>query len=281
MKAGLPYAEVIGDPVEHSKSPLIHRYWLDRLGLEGEYVRSRVAAGEIGNFLKERRSDPDWRGCNVTIPHKERIAAQADLIDAEARAIGAVNCVVPRGGRLHGFNTDLDGIAAVLDAVDLGGRTAVMIGAGGASRAAAAYLARRRVETLILLVRDPARAAGLAPLMPATRVEVVPLADPRKLAATPALVVNASPLGMTGQPALPGAVLDLLSDVASGALFFDMVYEPLETGFLSAGRAGGAGIADGLTMLIGQAAHSFELFFGQAPPLADSALRDLLVTSAA
>src|SRR5207253_5298056 len=101
------FAEVIGDPIAQSKSPVIHRYWLDRLGIEGDYVRTRVAADELAGFLARRRSDPEWRGCNVTIPHKETIIPLLDRLDPSAEAIGAVNCVVPEGGALVGYNTDI------------------------------------------------------------------------------------------------------------------------------------------------------------------------------
>jgi shikimate dehydrogenase len=277
MSAEPSYAEVIGDPVDQSKSPLIHRHWLQQLSLERDYLRSRVAPGALGSFLEERRADSRWRGCNVTIPHKQTIVALVDVLDEQARSIGAVNCIVPGERGLGGYNTDIDGIAAVLDEVDLAGRTAVMIGAGGAARAAAVYLARRDVGKLVILVRDPKKAEVFARLMPRTTVEMRQMSEAEGVG-RPAVVVNASPLGMAGQPPFSAGLLEILGGAAPSALFFDMVYEPVETDFLKAGHAGGACIADGLTMLIAQAARAFELFFKVPPPPPDRALRDLLAT---
>ncbi len=272
----IPYAEVIGDPVDHSKSPLIHEYWLGQLGLVGDYRQRRIARDELGRYLLERRSDPDWRGCNVTIPHKQAVLACLDHIETDARRIGAVNIVVPRDGGLTGCNSDVNGIATALQGIDLEGSTVVMIGAGGAARAAAAYLGDCGVRRLTILVRNPAKAEGLRTLVPETQLEILPLTGTRPLDASPAVIINASPLGMSGGPPMPGELLDELIRHAPTALFFDMVYAPLETDFIAAGRRGGAAIADGLTMLIGQAACAFGLFFFEAAPEPDSRLRALL-----
>ena len=110
----VPFAEVIGDPVAQSKSPLIHKHWLQLLDIEGDYLRTRVETADLGAFLAERRADPDWRGCNVTVPHKEAVVRLLDELDESAATVGAVNCVVPRSGRLVGYNTDVDGVAAAL-----------------------------------------------------------------------------------------------------------------------------------------------------------------------
>ena len=160
------FAEVIGDPIAQSKSPLIHKYWLDQLGITGEYVRTRVPSNELASFLNGRRTDADWRGCNVTIPHKQAIIPLLDRLDAGAEAIGAVNCVVPEDSALVGYNTDIDGIAAALDSTELRGRKAALIGAGGAARAVVAHLASRGVARIALIVRNPERADTLRPLAP-------------------------------------------------------------------------------------------------------------------
>jgi shikimate dehydrogenase len=278
MTSHSPYAEVIGDPVAQSKSPLIHVHWLEQLGLEGHYGRTLVTSSELGSFLELRRSDPHWRGCNVTIPHKERILDYLDSIDERSSMIGAVNCIVCKEGRLAGYNTDIDGVAEALRSADLEGRTAVLIGAGGAARAAAAYLADRSLSRLHILVRDPKRAEGLRQLLPGTKVEIAPLASLATIASSPVVVINASPLGMSGKPPMPAEFLASLSNIASSALFFDMVYDPLETAFLETGRVAGARTVDGLTMLIGQARRAFELFFGTPAPQNDQSLCDLLVT---
>ena len=109
-----PYAEVIGDPIAHSKSPQIHRHWLQQTGLDGDYRATRVSREGLAGYFAERRADPDWRGCNVTIPHKENVAPLIDDVASDAAAIGAVNCVIREGDRLVGYNSDVNGIAAAL-----------------------------------------------------------------------------------------------------------------------------------------------------------------------
>ena len=273
----LPFAEVIGDPIAQSKSPLIHKHWLHVLGIEGDYFRTRVETASLSAFLAERRTDPDWRGCNVTVPHKETIVPCLDELDASASAVGAVNCVVPRNDRLIGVNTDVDGIAAALAATELEGGQVILIGAGGAARAAVAYLAGRAAAEITVLARDPKKAESLRGLAPRNAFRFLEMADDRA-PSDPAAIINASPLGMTGCPPMPENLLSAIDNRATGATVFDMVYNPLETPFLSAGRSAGGHAVDGLTMLIGQAAKAFELFFGKAAPPPDQRLRDLLTT---
>lgn len=273
----VPFAEVIGDPIAQSKSPLIHKHWLALLAIEGDYLRTRVETESLKAFLTDRRTDPNWRGCNVTVPHKETIVPLLDEFDASAETVGAVNCVIPQDGRLIGFNTDVDGIAAALDATELEGRQAILIGAGGAARAAVAYLARRNVAGITVLARDPKKAESLRELAPRSAFQLAGMADDRA-PSDPAAIINASPLGMVGCPPMPESLLSLIAHRASGATVFDMVYSPLETPFLSVGRNAGGHAVDGLTMLTGQAARAFELFSGQASPPPDQRLRDLLTT---
>lgn len=272
------YAEVIGDPVAQTKSPLIHRYWLDRLGLAGEYRATRVESSDLASFLERRRSDGDWRGCNVTIPHKESVLPFLDQLDGGAATIGAVNCIIP--GRLGhiGYNTDIDGLAAALDRARPEGRKAAIIGAGGAARAAVAYLASKGVESIVIVVRDPKKAEPLRELARGTRVVIGDFKSADALFNGASLLVNASPLGMAGCPDMPRDLVAALARNAAGATVFDMVYKPVETGFLLAGRNNGAQVVDGLAMLVGQAARAFELFFGKPAPLPDAFLRDLLTT---
>ena len=275
MTLGRPYAEVIGDPVAHSKSPLIHRYWLEKLDLQGDYRRSRVEPGELGRFLAKRRSDPDWLGCNVTIPHKESILPFLDEIDDDARRIGAVNIVVPRDGRLIGFNSDVDGIGHALRALELADSSVLMVGAGGAARAAVAFLGPSGVRRFTIVVRDPGKAEGLRALAPEAELQILPLEGADLPDEVLDLVINASPLGMANGPTMPATLLDQFKRYAPSAMFFDMVYSPPETDFIAAGRSGGSAIADGLTMLISQAARAFRLFFSRPPPDAEDSLRDL------
>jgi shikimate dehydrogenase len=272
------YAEVIGDPIAQSKSPAIHKYWLDRLGLAGDYLRTRVSPDELANLLDRRRSDVDWRGSNVTIPHKQAIIPLLDRLDAGAHAIGAINCVVPEHGALVGYNTDIDGIAAALDSTELRGRKAALIGAGGAARAVVAYLARRGVGRIALVVRSRERAEALRALAPGVDMDILNFDRSDAAFGGAAAIINASPLGMAGAEAMPQSLLHRVRSHAAAATVFDLVTTPVETEFLSAGAAGGGHPVDGLTMLVGQAARAFELFFGAPAPPPEATLRDLLAT---
>jgi shikimate dehydrogenase len=273
----MPFAEVIGDPIAQSKSPLIHKHWLRLLGIEGDYFRSRVEAPNLRSFLEDRQEEADWRGCNVTVPYKQAVLTFLAELDASAAAVGAANCIVPRSGRLIGFNTDVDGVAAALDGTEFEGRDAILIGAGGAARAAVAYLARRNAARITVLARDPKKAEALRQLGPRVPFQFMSL-DDEGAPWDPSAIINASPLGMVGSPQMPDNLLATVAFRAAGTTIFDMVYNPLETAFLSRGSEAGGRTVDGLTMLVGQAAKAFELFFGRNAPLADQQLRDLLTT---
>ena len=268
------YAEVIGDPIAQSKSPLIHKYWLGRLQIEGDYLKTRVAPAELGDFVLRRRADPNWRGCNVTIPHKQTIMSLLDRLDPVAEAIGAVNCVMPEGGALVGYNTDIDGVAVALDSTGLEHRKAVVIGAGGGARAVVAFLARRHAS-IVVLARNLPKAEELRELAP---IKILPFDSAELAFAGAAAIINATPLGMAGADPMPLPLLDAVRAHAEGANIFDMVTTPEQTAFLATGRDGGGRTVDGLTMLIGQAARAFELFFAAPPPAPDQRLRDLLTT---
>jgi shikimate dehydrogenase len=267
---GQVHAEVIGDPIAQSKSPLIHGFWLEALGLAGRYGKTRVTADGLGAFFADRAADPDWRGCNITVPHK--VAALDHVPDPGGvrETIGAINTVF-RGedGALIGTNTDAAGFYAPLAEFDLEGAPVAVVGAGGAARAVLFALARAGVGRVTILNRSPLKAMGLLSTF-ALKGDAVPLDAP---VPPVALLVNASSLGMTGQPPLD---LDL-SNLPDDAVVYDAVYAPLETGLLAAARARGLETVDGLEMLIGQAALAFELFFGKAPPRErDGELRALL-----
>lgn len=269
--AATPFAEVIGDPIAHSKSPLIHRFWLDVLGLPGAYGRRQVAPDALADYLAAARADPAWRGCNVTIPHK---VAVMDLVADPGNirgTIGAMNTIMRQpDGAVIGTNTDAAGFYAPLAELDLAGAPVVVIGAGGAARAVLFALARARVGHVTILNRSPLKAMGLLATF-GLKGDVAALDAPLPPAA---LLVNASSLGMTGQPPL---TLDL-SPLSDDALVYDLVYAPLQTGLLRAAAARGLATIDGLDMLIGQAALAFELFFGAAPPAdRDDELRALLM----
>lgn len=282
----VPYAEVIGDPIAQSKSPVIHGFWLEKLGIAGDYRRQLVHANGLGAYLAQRRNDPDWRGCNVTMPHKQAIIPLLDRLDPLARAIGAVNTIVPEGGALVGYNTDAPGFLEPLQPLLEERhyfRMARVIGTGGAARAIVAALTGQGV-VIVLAGRNPARARALLDeLDPGGEHHVAPLdhfAAPTDFAFDDRegcldLVVNASSLGMTGQPPL----LFDMTHAPPGSVFYDIVTSPLDTDFLKAARAGGFRTVDGLSMLIGQADHAFRRFFGAVPPRgeSDAALRERLL----
>ena len=265
-----PYAEVIGDPIAHSKSPLIHRFWLEQLGLDGDYRAIRVAPDELAGYFEQRRGDPAWRGCNITIPHKEAALAHVADPGGVQASIGAINTAFRHeSGAIAGTNTDAAGFWSPISALDLSGKPVVVIGAGGAARAVLFALARVGVGPVTLLNRTPLKAAGLLASF-GLKGNVATL-DAKLPPA--ALLVNASPLGMTGQPPLD---LDL-SPLPDDAIVYDLVYAPLQTDLLQAAEDRGLETIDGLEMLIGQAALAFELFFDAEPPRdQDDELRDLL-----
>ncbi len=268
-RSGRTYAEVIGDPISHSKSPIIHKYWLGKLGLEGDYRATRVAPTDLRDFFEERRQDPDWRGCNITLPHKILAMSELDSYSPLARLIGATNAVARNSnGTLEGGNTDATGFAEPLAGRNFDGVT--IIGAGGAARAVLAGLMNRRTGPVTILNRDVAKAEALLAEF-GLHGQALPL-DGKAPPAS--LLINASSLGMTGQPDLP----DMMDRVAVGGTVYDLVYAPLETKLLAEARARGLEMIDGLTMLVGQAAEAFAIFFGRAAPREfDSELRELLI----
>ena len=280
-----PYAEVIGDPIAQSKSPAIHNFWLARLGLEARYERDLVTGDALADYFASRRTDPAWRGCNVTMPHKHSVIAHLDRLDALAERIGAVNTVAREDELLVGYNTDAAGFLEPLaDELQRAHyfRMARVLGTGGAARAIVAALAAERC-VIVLGGRDPAKArAILEELDPAGEhhaVELAHFADPTDFAFDDRagcldLVVNASPLGMHGQPPL---AFDW-SHGPPGAIAYDIVTDPVRTEFLTEAEASGHRVIDGLAMLIGQAALAFEMFFGATPPREhDAELRSLLM----
>lgn len=255
----LPYAEVIGDPISHSKSPTIHKFWLDRLGIAADYRRAHIKPEDLAAYIESRRDDPDWRGCNVTIPHKIAVMDHVADPGGVRESIGAMNTIArAEDGRLFGTNTDAGGFFAPIAGLDLEGRSVAVVGAGGAARAVLFALSKANVGPVTVLNRSPLRAMGLLAAF-GLKGAAKPLDAPLPEAA---LLVNASALGMSGQPPLD---LDL-SPLPDDAVVYDIVYSPLETRLLKAATAQGLETVDGLEMLIGQAAIAFSLFFGAPPP---------------
>jgi shikimate dehydrogenase len=279
-----PYAEVIGDPIAHSKSPAIHNFWLEKLGAAPTYRAQHVLSDKLGDYIKSRRSDPEWRGCNITMPHKQAVIDLADRLDPVATQIGAINTLVREGDQLIGYNTYEVGLLEPLRgelSQEHYFRMARVLGTGGASRAIVAGLAGQGF-TIVLAGRNPDKARSIleevAPKGQHHAVHLDHFAEPTDFAFDDRdgcldLVVNASPLGMRGQSEL---AFDW-SHAPPGAIAYDIVTDPLDTALLRNARAAGHQTLDGLNMLIGQAAAAFEKFFGQAAPREhDAQLRELL-----
>ena len=249
---GVPYAEVIGDPIAHSRSPLIHNFWLEQLGRAGDYRCMRVTEESLVDYLNSRRQEPDWLGCNVTMPLKQAIVPLLDDLNDEVGHLGAVNCVVSnRRGGLYGTNFDSFAVLQTLVTLPWTGR-AVLLGNGGAARAALWALALLGFEEICVMSRDPAKAEAMAEeLRIKVRVEPWgPVPDCR-------LLLNATPLGMVGFPPLNVS----LDNIRPDGTVFEMVYNPPATPLVVEARFRGLHVIDGLTMLIEQAAMSFASFF--------------------
>jgi len=252
---------VIGWPAGHSRSPLIHGYWMRRYGIGGEYRKEAVRPEDFAAFVGSLAAR-GYAGANVTLPHKEAALALSRP-DERARAVGAANTLWLDDGVLRSTNTDVEGFLASLDAAAPGwdrARTALVLGAGGAARGIVFGLLERGFAEVHVANRSPARAQALRARF---GERVMPAAWPvsRDLLSCAGLVVNATSLGMHGQPPLD---LDL-APLRSDAVVADIVYVPLVTPLLTAARARGLRTADGLGMLLHQAVRGFSLWFGVTP----------------
>jgi shikimate dehydrogenase len=269
-------AGVIGWPVHHSLSPLMHGYWLREHRIAGAYVALPVAPENFGRAVAAMPL-MGFAGANVTVPHKEAAFALSASLDEDARATGAVNTLLFQDGLIHGRNTDVCGFAAAL-AGALGENAAALgpvavLGAGGAARAVLVALTRAGASEIRIVNRTKARAEGLAAkLGGAAKVELIAWDDWQRAFEGVQLLVNTTSLGMTGQPALELS-LDCLPGKAAVA---DIVYNPLETSLLKIARARGHRTMDGLGMLMHQAAPAFAAWFGVTPQVTP-ALREELV----
>jgi len=287
---GLPYAELIGDPVAHSKSPAIHNFWLGKLGIEGDYRAVRVAEGDLPSYFGDRGNDPDWRGCNVTMPRKLAVVPFMGRLDESAEKCGAVNTVTctPDGIRI-GHNTDMLSLAKLLQGFERSrypnhvATYVQIIGAGGAARAAALAAVSAGYCDFDFFNRgmEGAKAMaewfGLNPDMYAAPLEGLgPIRNPDDGPDDQRyshVVVNATSLGMEGKP---DVAIDL-SRYYPDTIVVDLAYGPSETGLAGQARRLGLRIADGLDVLIEQAALAFALLFGAAAPREhDRELRTLL-----
>ncbi len=261
---------IIGWPVAHSRSPLIHGYWLRHYGIAGSYTLEPVEPEHLPQFIKAM-SSLGFVGANVTVPHKEAVFRLADERDAAAVAIGAANTVWFDDSRLCASNTDAEGFLASLDEQtpewDAKG-TAAVWGAGGAARAVLHALLARGFGRIVLANRSRERADILARAF-GPAVEPVDWGERAALLQGCSLLVNATSLGMTG-----AAPLDAnLSSLPGDAVVTDLVYDPLETALLRTARERGNRVADGLGMLLHQAAPGFERWFGVRPAITEGLRR--------
>jgi len=262
---------LIGWPAAHSRSPLIHHYWLRTLGIEGGYSIEAIPPEGFAEFVSHL-SAHGFVGANVTIPHKER-ALVLTAPDARARAVGAANTLWYEGNELRSTNTDIEGFLGNLDASapgwDVTGE-ALVLGAGGSSRAVVFGLIERGIERVYLANRTIERAHALADRLGKT-VQPIEWDAVKEALPRVGLLVNTTSLGMRGQPPLD---LDIEA-LPAQAIVADLVYVPLETSLLQAARARGLRTADGLGMLLHQAVRGFELWFGRRPEVT-SELRALV-----
>ena len=266
-------AGVVGHPVKHSRSPIIHGYWLEQFGINGRYDRYDVKPEDFSHFVKTL-SEQGLQGVNVTIPHKEAAFLALDEATDRARRLKAANTLWFENGKLWGDNTDSIGFLANLDqghpGWDIKAKSALILGAGGAARAIIAGLQERNIEKITIVNRTRERAEELA-LMSGGQVAVAEWSKLSFQLESADLVVNTTSLGMSGQPDL-----DLsLDPLGKNALVTDIVYVPLETNLLKQARLRGNPVVDGLGMLLHQAVPGFEHWFGKRPVVTDE-LRHLV-----
>jgi shikimate dehydrogenase len=263
---------VVGWPVKHSRSPLIHGYWLRELGIDGAYGIEEVPPDRLADFLMALGPN-GYAGCNVTIPHKEAALRLADRTSTTARAVGSANTLWFEDGALCADNTDVAGFLASLDETCPGWSDslseAVVLGAGGAARGIVWGLCERDIGRIHVVNRNLERARMLTELD--DRVNACSWDQAVHLLPRAGLLVNATSLGMAGQPPLSIDLTPLPGD----AVVNDLVYVPLETGLLAAARARGNRTVDGLGMLLHQAVPGFERWFGIRPKVTQE-LRDLI-----
>ena len=252
---------VIGWPISHSRSPMIHNYWIKQHGLDAEYRREAVPPEKFAEFIAAMRGN-GYVGANITVPHKQAALALSKP-DDRAQAVGAVNALWFEGDTLRSTNTDVEGFLAHLDAAtpgwDRGLSSAVVLGAGGGARAVIFALLAREVGRVYVINRTPERAEELH-LRFGARVRPAKWNEITGLLGGAGILVNTTTLGMVGQPAL-----DINLRCPPSLVVADLVYDPLETPLLKMARERGLRTADGLGMLLHQAVRGFQLWFGVRP----------------
>jgi shikimate dehydrogenase len=273
-------AGLIGWPVQQSKSPIIHGHWLRTAGIDGEYVRLPVEPGAVGAALKAIR-DLGFVGVQATMPHKHACFDAVDHVTDTAKAIGTVNTViVQQDGGFLGHNTDMEGFLEPLDSHDLTGKVATLCGAGGAAAGIIVGLAAKKVSAIHIINRSAksidSLLNGISSALVGIEIQALDWSRADDCASNSDIIINATSLGMAGQPDLPIRASALPPD----AIAYDIVTHPHRTAFLASAAQRGMICFDGLQMLIGQAREAFALFYGQeAPTDEDDAIREALLTS--
>ena len=258
---------VIGWPISHSRSPLIHGYWLRQLGIDGSYTRQPVEPASLSKFINELGT-AGYAGCNVTIPHKEAVFELVAGADASTERLGAVNTVYLRDGKVLGTNTDGEGFINSLRQgapdLKLANQRAVILGAGGASLAVVNAILEQGVTEVAVANRTREKAEMLRHRF-GSRVTPIDWVETADQLGECCLLVNTTSLGMKGQPALE---LDL-SRLGKDAVVTDIVYTPLRTRLLEDAAARGNRVVEGLGMLLHQAVRGFSLWFGVTPQVTE------------
>ncbi|MFT6912610.1 MAG: shikimate dehydrogenase [Paracoccaceae bacterium] len=275
MTTKIPLAGVIGAPVGHSRSPALHGHWLAVNGIKGHYVPLEVAPGDLANVLR-MLPKIGFVGVNVTIPHKESMLLLADSVSDRAALIGAANTITFKEGKVFGDNTDGYGFMANLrqgaPEWEPQAGPAAVLGAGGASRAVIYSLIDAGVPEIRLANRNRSRAEALRKVF-GPKVKVIDWDKTDAMFEGAKMVVNTTSLGMQGKPEFNLSLARLKAD----AIATDLVYTPLETGFLRAAAQIGCKTVDGLGMLLHQGAPGFERWFGVAP-VVDAATRKVVLS---
>jgi shikimate dehydrogenase len=269
---------VIGHPVAHARSPVLHRYWLNEYGIDGDYTREDVSPEKIREFLRNLGGH-GYLGANITVPHKAAAFHALDQAEPVASALKVANTIWLEGGKLHGTNTDVHGFVANLDERipdwNIQAEQSVVLGAGGGARAVVYGLLSRGVNRVVVVNRTAARAEALAAEFDG-RVTAADFSELPEWLQDADLLINTTSLGMAGQPPLD---IDL-THLNSTAVVCDIVYVPLETRLLAAARERGLRTVDGLGMLLHQGVPAFEKFFGIKPKVTQ-ALRDAVLADIA
>lgn len=267
-------AFVVGHPIKHSRSPMIHGRWLKEFGINGSYSAIECAEADFETFIDDLKTKPEFRGGNVTIPHKESAFRLADAPDALAEELGAANTLWFEDGQLkatntdgHGFTANLDHWAPRWDAVD----RAVILGAGGASRAIIQAVRDRGIAEIHVVNRTFERAQELADRF-GPKVHAHPMTALAEVVTNAGLFINTTSLGMKGE----GSVAIDFSKMAANAVVTDIVYVPLKTPLLAEAERQGMRIVDGLGMLLHQAVPGFEKWFGKRPEVSND-LRQMII----